>query len=55
MSIVISDESAFLYLKMAAFVALTALFVFAFDKQSFGYQKCSAACFDKWKLIMIDN
>ena len=37
----------FLFFKIAAFVALTALFTFCFDKQSFGLQKCSVACFDK--------
>ena len=28
-------------------VAVTALFTFWFDKQTFGFQKCSVASFDK--------
>ena len=36
-------------------VAVTALFAFWFDKQTFGLQKCSMACFGKRPLIMIDK
>ena len=34
-------------------VALTALFTLWLDKQRFGFQKYSVACFDKRPLIMI--
>ena len=36
-------------------IAVTALFTLWFDKQTFGFQKYSVACFDKWPLIMIDK
>ena len=36
-------------------VAVTTLFTLLFDKQRFGFQKYSVACFDKWPLIMIDK
>ena len=37
----------FYILNLSVRVAVTALFTFWFDKQTFGFQKCSAACFDK--------
>ena len=36
-------------------VTVTALFTLWLDKQTFGFQKYSVACFDKWPLIMIDK
>ena len=36
-------------------IAVAALFTLSFGKQTFGFQKYSVACFDKWPLIMIDK
>ena len=43
------------YILNAEFIALTALFIFWLDKQSFGFRKCGVVCFDKCLLITIDK
>ena len=48
-------KAHFYILNWRVLVAVTALFTFWFDKQRFGFQKCSVACFDKWPLIIIDE
>ena len=53
--LMLSQMNAHFSFLIAAFVVLSELFTFCFDKQSFGLQKCSVACFDKWPLIMIDK
>ena len=40
-------KAHFLILDWRVRVAVTALFTFWFDKQTFGFQKCIVACFDK--------
>ena len=52
----LSRKKTHLYiLKWRVRVVVTALFTFWFDKQTFGFQKYSVACFDKWPLILIDR
>ena len=48
-------KAHFYILNSCVCVAVTALLKFWFGKQTFGFQKCSVACFDKWLLIIIDK
>ena len=43
--IMLSRTKVHFYILNCAFVTLTSLFIFWFDKQSFGFQKCCVDCF----------
>ena len=46
-SMLSQTKAHFCILKRRVGVAATALFTIWFDKQTFGFQKCIVACFDK--------